>query len=272
MQNNSLSIFSKLKYLVFSMRRCVGVIVKVRGSLTFSKSHSNLADAAAFLQGLENCDILKAEKREKAPITQGSVSSTQSDKLHNQKVAGELQRQLSLQKTIKAAQEEIRVLRNELQSISNTEIVKERKALPSAKQYMSSGELLLEGSPQYLKCSESHYCCAPTKNENFGENVPLVSLVARVCSDPSPDLEDTASCIFSVDYNFSTCHPNVPQNSALATVKCFGETLRLFALSNVHVGDIVHILGTLLPPNKKGTNIIGIPSVGGNLSIVLSSD
>lgn len=254
------------------MRRYRSSIIEQECSLRYFKKHSILTVANTFLQSLEAHDFLSCGKEEKTVPFVHRVSKLESDRVRNKKVLEELKRQCLLQKSIKAAQEEIRILKGELRSFDLEEKLKKYDTSLTAKKHMSSGELILEGSPQYLKYCTEHSCNEGQLDEGRCQGSAIVSLTSHVCTDPVSDIEDKTCCTFFVKHSFSADSENYLPASSLVCIKCFGESLRLFAVNNVRKGDIVHVLGTLLHPNKEGQCVIGVNALGGNLSIVLPSN
>lgn len=254
------------------MRLWTRSIEGVGTTLKCIKKYSNSTDASSFLQSLKNYDILTPSKNEKVTSSDYGVPPRKTDELQSKKVFEELNRQLLLQKSIKAIHEEIRVHKSELRSHYIEEKIKGYKGSLTGKQYMSSGELRLEGSPQHLKRSEGQSNNKELIKERMNEDSALVSLIGHVCTDPVYDFGDKLCGVFSVEHRFYFDSQKVSQDSTVICVKCFGESLSRFALSNIRRGDIVHVLGTLLPPDNEGRYAIGVNAVGGNLSVVVPSE
>eukprot|EP00796_Vickermania_ingenoplastis_P005828 gene5828-4155_t len=249
---------------------------------------------------LQQCEVIGAAKvgpretleRDATPTEKKKPLPTKVEDLHGERIRGELERQRSLQKKIRDAEEEVQIMTEELKRCGRTQTLREFKPFPTAKAYMSTTEMIQEGSPQFLDVTETPPQVAK-QSEGGGEPAAsdmgggaVVSLVGRIASSPKnsapivPGLQGGRDpwTEFLVHYSLPTmeklpCGDDENAPSARVCIRCFGETLREFSLRSLRKGDVVHVLGQLLPPNKQdATNVIGVLPLGGNISVVVPTE
>ncbi|KEG13039.1 hypothetical protein DQ04_01251120 [Trypanosoma grayi] len=162
-------------------------------------------------------------------------------------------------------------------------------ASPPAALHLSTAELIQEKSPQHFtpaKDSSARLSALP-RLESPG-SVAVVTLVGRVLSEvtahgeeeeeyskgtkDSSVSEDGPHARFLVQYSV----PFLPSSRPVKVqVRCYGATLASFSEKHVKPGDLVHILGHLLPLESNSADdpvfcVCALP-VGGNISVVLSA-
>lgn len=277
------------------MRRYSGIVWQRVWRSQRPRALSTSTDATMFLKSLEECEIVSPNpgNSETLSTVKDAARPQKVDprSYKDEKVQAELQRQRTLQRLIKDAQEELNVLSQELFRGERSDALKKYKPGISAKIHMSSSELIQDGSPQHLILRDESMMCSPknkTKEElgsqktectdAAGSAAAVVSLVGTIVSNPECIQEKNArvSCTqFHIEFASSAFQGIMEGEECCGTVRagvrCFGESFVLFAHENLVVGDTVHILGTLLPCSKECGYIIGVLPVGGNISIVLPS-
>lgn len=246
----------------------------------YTRGISSQKNVDLFFQNLGKCDLLSTTSDKPSSINHTPEMGTLGEQRGSLKNEGELTRQVYLRKKIKESEDELRILSEALHSHNQAKIMAAIKPSLSGKMYMSSGELIQEGSPQYLESFSD------TTSEDITPGRTTydasVSMIGSVCTDPEiRGKEDDSFAEFLVSYKCpSVFSPKTTKekdtlNFTTAYIRCYGETLRLFAVQSVHSGDLIHVLGMLLPPStggKHSNNVIGVFPTGGNISVVVPSE
>ncbi|RNF15495.1 uncharacterized protein Tco025E_05515 [Trypanosoma conorhini] len=243
---------------------------------------------------LDACDITQRSKHLK---TEGSTSSKKTTSggataapaeaatAEEADILAETSKQQHLQRLLQEARDQA--------ALSQAEEVKKRElrrhacyvASPPAALHLSTAELIQEKSPQHFTPAEdsSTRLSALPHLESPG-TVAVVTLVGKVLSEAqihgeegsTDDTNDTSGdengphARFLVQYSV----PFLPSSRPVTVqVRCYGVTLSSFAARHVKVGDLVHVLGHVLPLDVSTTGgpafcVCALP-VGGNISVVL---
>lgn len=213
-----------------------------KGNRSFQKAlHSSANDdALTFLSSLKACDIV-------APQSHRAPDHAVSDQDRE---------------TANLLQSEISMICQEVLSTAKRQSLDQMKPIPPGRVYMSPCELAEAGDSQFLE--ESQSSAESTKTELASGCSCVVSLVGTVCSVPTLCSENNnAYAEFTVEFN---C-PNPYSSTVVSCIRCFGECLQHYATNSVRVGDMVHILGHLIPPSGEQYTV-GVFPQGGNLSVV----
>ncbi|KAG5472297.1 hypothetical protein LSCM1_03696 [Leishmania martiniquensis] len=238
----------------------------------------------AVFDEIESCDIsVHTEKRElpkttelsSAPTSQCSTVPSISDK----KVRLEEAKHKRLRRQLRDATAELDALMDENKRAVAAGSSARYMPARAAKTFLSSAELVQEKSPQEfvaLENSKAELDHLPTlRHSGCSAVVTLVGVVTDAPTRVSvalPGVSGKTNCVeFAVRYDvpfFQT------QTSMSISIRAVGASLSAFAAESVAVGDVVHILGHLVPiaePNSEGhlCCVYALPA-GGNISVVLA--
>ncbi|GET90678.1 hypothetical protein, conserved [Leishmania tarentolae] len=256
---------------------------KTPSVLSHAAGHSDPLNAV--FDEIENCDTsVHAEKRESPKMAEPSGTPTSPSNTFSSvtdtKVRVEEAKHKRLRRQLKDATEELHALLNERSQMSAA--VSGAKYVPArtAKTFLTSAELVQEKSPQEfvaLENSKEELDRLPALRHSGCSAV--VTLVGVVTEPPTsvnvalPGVSDVTNCVeFAVRYDVPFFQV---QTSMLIAIRTVGASLCAFAKERVDVGDVVHLLGHLVPltePNGKGhLCCIYVLPAGGNMSVLLKA-
>ncbi|KAG5498586.1 hypothetical protein JKF63_02872 [Porcisia hertigi] len=274
--------------LLRHVRRCRPRVLWVRWGGTRAPQTSNQAPddsdpLNAVFSEIDSCDTsVHAEKLEppkivvasSAPATPSNSTSSVSDT----KVRLEEAKHKRLQRQLKDATEELDALLNESRRMTAAESSNKYLPAKAAKTFLSSAELIQEKSPQEFVASKSSKAelehLPVLRHSGCSAVVTLVGVVTEPPTSVTVDLPgvgEATNCVeFAVRYDVPFFQAQTSMGIAVRTV---GASLCTFAKEGVGVGDVVHILGHLVPltePNSKGhLCCVYVLPAGGNVSVVL---
>ncbi|KAG5497843.1 hypothetical protein GH5_02634 [Leishmania sp. Ghana 2012 LV757] len=238
----------------------------------------------AVFDEIESCDIsVHTEKRELPKMTEvGGAPTSPSNTVPSSsdtQVRLEEAKQKRLRRQLRDATEELEALLSENRQSAATGSSARYVPARAAKTYLSSAELVQEKAPQEfvaLENSKSELDHLPTlRHSGCSAVVTLVGIVTdppRSVSVALPGVSEATNCVeFAVRYDVPFFEA---QTSMGIAIRAVGASLSAFAKESVAVGDVVHILGHLVPlaePNSKGhlCCVYALPA-GGNISVVLA--
>nr|CCC90945.1 conserved hypothetical protein [Trypanosoma congolense IL3000] len=216
-----------------------------------------------------------------------TVSSEKSSTAEQCSLRMELSKKEHLQRQLREVRDRAAMTRNEL--IRKEEAKRHARYVvsPPAMLHLSTAELVQEGSPQcFVPAEDSSERLPSLPRLKSSGNVAVVTLVGRVLSpatlhsSQSTSKGDEGTLVDeNGPYARLLVEYKVPFLSAKLTtvqVRCYGATLSSFAAQHVREGDLVHVLGHLLPidmqsPGDPTFCICALP-VGGNISVVLGAE
>lgn len=179
----------------------------------------------------------------------------------------------ALQRALDEAKEEERELAKENARERHTRELEGYRPTAPARGFLSTGEMIADKAPQHFVSAKEELTDVPCLT-NSG-SVAVVSLVGKVVRS-GPQLGDSASSgsvegeepAFDLGVEYAV--PFMTARKSEVLVRCVGTALATFAKERVHVGDIVHVLGHLVPITEDGkpcSQVYALPH-GGNLSVV----
>ncbi|KAG8340079.1 hypothetical protein ERJ75_000716900 [Trypanosoma vivax] len=198
----------------------------------------------------------------------------------------ELSKQEQLQHMLQEARGQAALARSEGAKMVEAQRHSRYVASPPAALNLSSAELIQERSPQHFTpAKDSSRLLALPRVKSPG-TVAVVTLVGKVLlaatmhgddnSEETGDTlmaEDGPHARLLVQYTV----PFLPSSGPISIqVRCYGATLASFAREYVKVGDLIHVLGHIMPlevnsPDDPVFCVCALP-VGGNISVVLAAD
>ncbi|RNF12730.1 hypothetical protein TraAM80_00082 [Trypanosoma rangeli] len=200
----------------------------------------------------------------------------------------EVSRQQHLQRQLQGARDQAAL--SQAEEVRKEELRRHARyvASPPAALHLSTAELIQEKAPQHFTPAEnsSSKLSALPHLESPG-TVAVVTLVGKVLSEAQMHGEEASTegmndssveengphAFFFVEYSV----PFLPLSKPVTVqVRCYGVTLASFATRHVKMGDLVHVLGHVLPLDPSTSRepafcVCALP-VGGNISVVLSAE
>lgn len=178
----------------------------------------------------------------------------------------------ALQKALQEAREEEQQLITEHGRERRARGIESYRPTAPARTFLSTGEMIANKAPQHFVPCETEPAGVPELTSSG--SAAVVSLVGKVTSQSreygtfSDGAGGEASQTFDLAVEYTV--PFAPSRTTEVLVRCVGFTLASFAREHVHVGDIVHVLGHLVPVTEDGTpcaQVYALP-LGGNVSVV----
>ncbi|AIO00314.1 hypothetical protein LPMP_300790 [Leishmania panamensis] len=232
---------------------------------------------------IESCDTsVHVERREWPKMPEPSGAPTRACNTVPSVLDTELRleeaKHKRLRRQLKDATEELDALLNE--SRRTTAAVSSAMYVPAraAKTFLSSAELVQEKLPQEfvaLENSKAELDHLPAlRHSGCSAVVTLVGVVTESPTSVSvvlPGVSEATNCVeFAVRYDVPFFQAQTSMGIVIRTV---GASLSAFAKESVGVGDVVHILGHLVPltePSSKGhLCCVYVLPAGGNMSVIL---
>ncbi|CBZ28756.1 conserved hypothetical protein [Leishmania mexicana MHOM/GT/2001/U1103] len=257
--------------------------IKAPSILNHGADHNDPLNAV--FDEIENCDTsVHAEKRESSKMAESSGTPTTPSNTvpsaSDTKVRLEEAKHKRLRRQLRDATEELDALLNE--SSRTTAAVSSAKYVPAraGKTFLSSAELIQEKSPQEfvaLENSKAELDRLPVlRHSGCSAVVTLVGVVTEPPTSVSvalPGVNEATNCVeFAVRYDVPFFQM---QTSMWIAIRTVGASLSAFAKESVGVGDVVHLLGHLVPltePNSKGhLCCVYVLPAGGNMSVLLKA-
>ncbi|KPI88708.1 hypothetical protein ABL78_2168 [Leptomonas seymouri] len=238
----------------------------------------------ALFEEMESCDTSVHSKGSSTPakVEEADVSravKSSSPPMLDARVRLEGAKQRHLQRQLKDVGEELRALLSEKGRAAAQDANKAYVPAQTAKVFLSSAELIQDKAPQQFVADEKsaeELAKAPSlQRSGCSAVITMVGVVSKAPQQVNvvfPGVNSESSCIeFMVRYEIPFVQTST---SMLVTVRAVGTTLSTFVQENVHVGDVVHVLGHLAPlstpSNGDGLCAIYVLPAGGNVSVVLS--
>ncbi|PWV08516.1 hypothetical protein C3747_89g129 [Trypanosoma cruzi] len=203
-------------------------------------------------------------------------------------ILAELSKQQHLQRLVQEARDQAAL--SQAEEAKKGEVRRHARYVvsPPAALHLSSAELIQEKSPQHFTpAGDSSRRLSALPQLNSPGTVAVVTLVGKVLSvaqmhgGEGSIEENSVTAVdengpharFLVQYNV----PFLPSSRPVTVqVRCYGATLASFAKRYIKLGDLVHVLGHVLPLDSSSADgpsfcVCALP-VGGNISVVLSAE
>ncbi|CBH11719.1 hypothetical protein, conserved [Trypanosoma brucei gambiense DAL972] len=281
--------------VVSSRKICTTIVRRCRGGSVLEEIFAELAACDVAQRSAQPTPQVDFARREKcrgdfnsgAGKSNAVTSPGRSPESEDRDIRAETSKQKHLQRQLQEVWDRVAMAKVEEEKEEGVRRRSRYVVSPPAILHHSTAELVQENSPQHFVPAEdsSGKLSALPHVESPG-SVAVVTLVGRVLSAVGShgssetsrddrDLltdEDELHARFLVEYNvpFRTLKPVVVQ------VRCYGATLLSFAERYVKKGDVVHVLGHVLPlevrsPEDPVLCVCALP-FGGNVSVVLGTE
>ncbi|ORC90997.1 uncharacterized protein TM35_000074210 [Trypanosoma theileri] len=202
-------------------------------------------------------------------------------------IRAELAKQEHLQRLLQETHDQTAMTKREEVKAEEVRRHSRYVASPPAGLHLSTAELIQEKSPQHFSPAEdSSTRLSSLPQLNTPGSVAVVTLVGKVLSEATMhgngNLEETDNTSAAengpharmlVQYSV----PFLPTPTPVTVqVRCYGATLASFVQQHVRMGDLVHVLGHVLPLHVQAAGdpafcVCALP-VGGNISVVFSAE
>lgn len=217
--------------------------------------------------------VSRSPRSGKASVTFDSGSSKEKGKIRTPAMHSAKATKAALQRALDEAKaEELELMKEHTREERSKRMDSFRPSAP-ARTFLSTGEMIADKAPQ-------HFVAAVEEPKEVPElmshgSAAVVSLVGKVVRRGGRLDEHEGVCrdieepTFDLGVEYTV--PFLTRKSSEVLVRCVGVTLATFAKEHVQVGDIVHVLGHLVPVTEDGnpcSQVYALP-LGGNVSVVI---
>ncbi|KAH9579739.1 hypothetical protein LSM04_000568 [Trypanosoma melophagium] len=251
---------------------------------------------------LSTCDITQRQsplKTQKVSPSKGTLNSNGNSNSgvstpantaapEDAEIRAELVKQEHLQRLLQETRDQMAMTKREAVKAEEVQRHSRYVVSPPAALHLSTAELIQEKSPQHFSSAEdSSTRLSSLPQLSAPGSVAVVTLVGKVLSEATmhgdgtlEETDDTSATAENGPHARMLVQYSVPflptPTPVTVQVRCYGATLASFVKEHVRMGDLVHVLGHVLPLNVQSAGdpvfcVCALP-VGGNISVVLSAE